>query len=653
MKASPAERNNSKERNVDQVYRMGWVGMQREVVRLCLAVILLLVTSQGAIGQQVSVSANGDASNQLDVYVGQSKALSTDWPVNRVSVTDPQIADVEVLSPNQVLVLGKEVGSTDLLLWRDDQVAWQARVQVRRDLRALQDDLGNMFPGSDLELRQVGDSVVISGQLSRVEQAAQLHNFFEGAEIKYVDLTYVAGVQQVMLQVRIAEASRTAIRQLGVNFFGTGSDFFGGNTIGPSGGGPINPVNIGVPEGASAAGGPDLPFAFLDDLNISPGVTLFAGVPDADLQVFVQALAENQYLRILAEPNLVALSGERASFLAGGEYPIPVVQGGTSESTTVTIEYREFGVRLNFLPVVLGDGSIHLYVAPEVSELTDVGAVVIQGFQIPALRVRRTESTVQLKSGQTFAMAGLLNQKVDARNSRIPGLGSLPVLGPLFRSVRYQQDETELVVLVTATLVEPLSVVAERPLPGMLHEPPSDWELYVEGKLEGDVLPKVAPADAAWLRERGLDRLQGPGAWSDYNQPPARPRRELRPRQSEESRFNDDSAAEPSQPATQNQAAGDAVVEDAGGSSNQAPAADAPERDASQDEPEATFDFQSATDAMSDPEPEPLNTGEAMQEQPAAAPEEGAEPTQDELEAQSLEEAADALAAIAPWRLRF
>lgn len=501
--------------------------IQLIVLGVLAAALCLLLLADRAAAQVVTVAANGEQRELLEVYVGQSRSLSTDWPVNRVSVTDPEIADVEVLSPNQVLVMGKEAGSTDLLLWRDDQVAWQARVQVRMDLTALTADLAEMFPGSRLELKQVGDTIVVSGLLTRVEHAAQLHNYFETAELKFLDLTHVAGVQQVMLQVRIAEASRTAIRALGINFFHTGNDFFGGSTIGPSGSGPINPINIGVPEGAAAGG--DLPFRFLDSVNVSPGVTLFAGIPDADLQVFLQALAENQYLRILAEPNLVALSGEKASFLAGGEFPIPVVQGGTAESTAITIEYREFGVRLNFLPVVLGDNSINLYVAPEVSELTDVGAVEIQGFRIPALLTRRAETTVELKSGQTFAMAGLLNQGVDARSSRVPLLGSIPVLGPLFRSVRYQADETELVVLVTATLVEPLAIASARPMPGILHQAPSDWELYLEGHIHAQDPVKVSPMDAAWLREKGLDRLKGPGAWTNYDQRPAPSRPDPRP----------------------------------------------------------------------------------------------------------------------------
>src|SRR6185503_13142243 len=210
---------------------------------------------------------------------------------------------------------------------------------------------------------------------------------------------------------------------------------------------------------------------------------LFANFPNSDLLFFVQALAENQYLRILAEPSLVAMSGEEASFLAGGEFPIPVVQG--VNATSITVTYKEFGVRLRFRPTVLGDGAIRLHVAPEVSELTNAGSVTLQGFNIPGLLTRRAETTLELNSGQTFGMAGLISQSTQARTSRVPHIGDLPVLGALFRSVRYQSGDTELVLLVTASLVEPLSVANMPPTPGITHSDPNDWELYAMGKIEG------------------------------------------------------------------------------------------------------------------------------------------------------------------------
>jgi pilus assembly protein CpaC len=311
----------------------------------------------------------------------------------------------------------------------------------------------------------------------------------------------VAGVQQVHVKVKVAEVSRTALRTLGVNALYTGSDFVGGQFIGPEGGGPLNPVGI-IPS---------------DTIPISPGVTVFGAFLEQDFALFVQALAENQYLRILAEPDLVALSGEEASFLAGGEFPIPVVQGGIVGNTAITIEYKEFGVRLRFRPTVLGDGTIRMYVAPEVSELSDIGAVVIQGFRVPAISTRRAETTLELKSGQTFGMAGLLRETASGRSSRIPGFGDIPILGALFRSVRYSRGETELVVLVTASLVEPMS--SEPPVPGQTHTEPNDWQFYGLGRLEGDPA-SLAPEYMQWLRDCGVANLKGPGGWAGYGDRP-------------------------------------------------------------------------------------------------------------------------------------
>ncbi len=479
---------------------------------------VFLLAGRGAMGQTPSArpSITGDDARPLYVGVGKSKLIEVPWPVSRVSVSKPEIADVEVLSPHQVLVMGNVLGVTDLILWNEDEQAWRARVNVVLDLQSLQDDLKHIFPESELELVQSQDIVVVTGSLRRAEQAAQLGEVLAAYGVVYVDTTSVAGVQQVLLQVRIAEASRQAIRSLGINAIYAGNDFFGVLRIGSDAGGPINPASI-LPEPGAPIGGP-IPF-LLGDTGVSGGVTLLAGIPSADLLLFIEALAENQYVRVLAEPSLIALSGEEASFLAGGEFPVPIVQGSSAGGgTSITVEYKEFGVRLNFRPLVLGDGTIRLYVNPEVSELSEFGAVRIEGFSIPSLLTRRVSTTLELKSGQTFAMAGLLKQTNTARNSRIPFLGDLPILGPLFRSVRYTQGETELIVLVTASLVEPISWAEARRVPGDLYRPPSDWELYINGQIEASAPPALPPADAARLKELGLDRLRGPGAWDSYEQ---------------------------------------------------------------------------------------------------------------------------------------
>jgi pilus assembly protein CpaC len=353
--------------------------------------------------------------------------------------------------------------------------------------------------------------------LRSADQIAQLRDFLEKTEVKYVDMTSIAGVQQVQLQVRIAEVSRNVARTLTVNFIYADNPFFGAVTPTSSGGTPLVSAIFTKP---------------VDYLNTTweatSAVSVLAGVPRANFDLFINALAENQYLRILANPTLIALSGEEASFLAGGEYPIPVPQGGDND--TITIEYKEYGVRLTFRPTVLGDGTIRLYAAPEVSELSS-STVQLGGYNIPALTTRRVETTLELKSGQTFAMAGLLRSNISTIKSRLPGIGDLPIIGSLFRSVRYSSGETELVILVTATLVEPMNLVGKPLLPGFLYEEPDDWEFYIEGKIEGSKAAVLNNADAKWLHQRGLHKLIGPGAWDYYGNPGAPSKADMIPQQ--------------------------------------------------------------------------------------------------------------------------
>ncbi|MEE9533101.1 MAG: type II and III secretion system protein family protein, partial [Acidimicrobiia bacterium] len=453
----------------------------------------------------------------IRIGTGRTKLLEAPWPVARVAVNDPEIADIEALTPQRFMVMGNSIGTTDLVFWNEDDEAWRMRVNVVVDVTDLVSELQDIFPYANLDLIQSQDVLIIKGELRRAEHAPYLRAILDAYGIKYVDMTTVAGTHQVLLHVRVAEVSRDAIRALGINAIHAGNDFFGALRIGPDVGGPINPVPIFPRAGAPATG--NIPFVF-GESGVSSGISLLAGIPGADLVLFFEALAENQYARILAEPSLVALSGEEATFLAGGEFPIPIIQGSAAGGgATVTIEYKEFGVRLNFRPFVLGDGRIRLYVAPEVSELSDFGAVIIEGFRVPSVLTRRAATTLELRSGQTFAMAGLLKQTISARKSRVPLLGDLPVIGPLFRSVRYSQGETELLVLVTASLVEPLSLANARHLPGHAHQPPSNWDLFINGKIEAPTPSALAPPDAERARQLGLDRLKGPGAWVTHEQP--------------------------------------------------------------------------------------------------------------------------------------
>ena len=387
---------------------------------------------------------------------------------------------------------------------------------VSKQTKMLESKIGRIF-NVNLQVEEIEGTVALRGTMPDIATANLIQAFMNASGLKWVDLTHIAGVQQVQLRVRIAEASRYALRELAFGAVAGGSSFFGGYQA--PGGTPFQPVSISPGAGAqqtatvggnvaTEASGVTSPNFGFDKNAVTSAVTLFGGVPGSDLEFYIQALSENRYVRLLAEPNLVAISGERATFLVGGAFPIPVVQN-SGASSSVTIEYKEFGVRLNFRPEVLGQGRIRLEVAPEVSELSEIGSLRQNGFTVPSVITRRSSTTVELGSGQSFAMAGLLRTKEQGRVSKVPILGDIPVLGVLFRSVRYEEDQTELVVMVTAELVEPLDNGTVRPLPGDLHEAPNDWELFMEGSLAGAT---KAGKPLERLKALGLAGLRGPGA---------------------------------------------------------------------------------------------------------------------------------------------
>jgi pilus assembly protein CpaC len=511
------------------------------------------------------------AEAEITLLAGGSTLVSTSSRVEMVVVSDPAVADATPVSANEVMVLARAPGLTDVLfrlesgdlMWRKlrvglDDRELEARLRdvsgtdidvdeiggtvtvrgtlpnagahdlVKRfmdgtgmkwvDMTAttgmeadLAEQLRRLF-GVELQIEDVSGTIAVRGTLPDVATAGLVSRFMASTGLKWVDATRVAGVQQVQLRVRIAEASRTALRQLA---FGAvvGGNVFGG--IQEPGGSPFQPVSI-APNPASSNSIKSGDFVWGgnqggSNLSVSPTTTLFGGVASANLQVYLQALTENRYVRLLAEPNLVAISGQQATFLVGGEFPIPIVQGSVvGGGSTITIEYKEYGVRLNFRPEVIGDGRIRLEVAPEVSELSQIGALRQNGFTIPSLTTRRSSTTVELGSGQSFAMAGLLRSTDQGTVAKVPVLGDIPGLGVLFRSVRFEQQQTELVVMVTAEVVEPLDDGRERPMPGDLTESPNDWELFIEGSLFG--ASKVGNP-LSRLKSLGLEGIKGPGAW--------------------------------------------------------------------------------------------------------------------------------------------
>ncbi|MBN1787404.1 MAG: site-specific integrase [Sedimentisphaerales bacterium] len=478
---------------------------------ICLFMTCLLVYA-GNVNLADEVTPLGT----IVINAGESKIIRTQFPTVRVAVTNPKTVDVKVLTPYQLMLQGLEVGETDVIVWsKDEGDLQQWKVLVVMNISTYADKLKELFPKCSLEVSQSGGTLIVRGLLRSADQVRQLHDYLDKSEVTYIDMTSVAGTQQVQLDVKVAEVSRTIWRSFGVNALYTGENHFGGSRVGSSSGGALVPsIGIGPPEDTVIGTKAPTSYAINSDIVASSLVTIFAGIPRYNFEVFIQTLAENQYLKMLANPTLVALSGEESSFLAGGEFPIPVVQGGSGGSS-ISVEYREYGVRLNFRPIVLGDGTIRLFVAPEVSELTDVG-VIIEGYSVPSLLTRKVETTLELKSGQTFAMAGLIKDDIESIRDRVPGLSNIPVLGTLFRSTRYKKKETELVVLVTVSLVEPISSSNVRPLPGFMHAEPNDWDFYIDGYTESQGPPNVHPEDAQKLKELGIDDLLGPGAWESY-----------------------------------------------------------------------------------------------------------------------------------------
>lgn len=466
---------------------------------LAVAVVLLMAGSSGGQSTANSNALITESLNQgeLKLMVNKSVVLKTTRPYKRVSAAQPEIADVTPISPTSLLLTAKKAGDTQLVVWDDADHSQMIDVAVEFDLGGLQKQLKTMFPEAKIEAVHANGAIVLRGRVSNLNVAEQAAQVAAPYGTKVLNFLEVAGGQQVMLQVRFAEVSRSALTTLGVNGAFVAGSAFGGSNIGQ-----VNPTNL-VPGEGSVLGDTPTPqgMRLNGDQMVSPAVTLYGGgqIGSVFVEGFVSALRQNNLLRILAEPNLIAISGQEASFLAGGEFPIPVAQSGagTSGTAAITVEFREFGVRLTFVPVVLGDGRIRLKVAPEVSDLDFTTAVRFSGFVVPGLTQRKVNTTVELVDGQSFAIAGLLNSNVTASKDVTPLLGDLPVLGPLFRSVRYQRRETELVVLVTPRLVEAMNPGQVSQLPGEKWRYPSENELFFKADLGGPLSGGAQPTTAA------------------------------------------------------------------------------------------------------------------------------------------------------------
>ncbi|HLT02087.1 MAG TPA: type II and III secretion system protein family protein [Geminicoccaceae bacterium] len=423
----------------------------------------------------------------LTLEVRKGRVIRLPHPAATVFVADPEIADVQAQSASIVYLFGRRAGSTSLYaIDENDQLLLRTAVNVQHNLSGLRQAIGQLLPDSRVRANSIDGSIVLDGEVESPIQAQQLRELaqrFLGEDETVLFRVRVAAPTQVNLRVRVAEVSRDVLKEFGINWealLQSGNFTFGL----VSGRGVTNQAGqfLRAPRANSAFG------------SWSSG--------DDFVNAALDALAEEGLVNLLAEPNLTALSGETASFLAGGEFPIPI----DSDDDGLTIEFKEFGISLAFTPTVLSSNRISLRVRPEVSDLSENGAITINGLTIPALATRRAETTVELGSGQSFAIGGLLSTDIESAVSKYPGLGDLPILGSLFRSTRFQRNETELVILVTPYLVRPVDepVMA---LPTDGYRAPSDIERILEGRLHS---ARLQPGRGGPLGPEGGRRLVGP-----------------------------------------------------------------------------------------------------------------------------------------------
>ncbi|MCF8473055.1 MAG: type II and III secretion system protein family protein [Emcibacter sp.] len=416
------------------------------------------------------------AANQptQNIEVGKGTLIRFKEPVNNVFLADSDIADIQVKSPTLAYIFGKQQGETNLYaVTSDDRVIYEGNISVNHNLGSLKEALTHLLPNTHIDVQSYEGLLVLTGHVANPEEAEdvrQMAEDFIGKNHPILNKLEIATPVQVNLRVRIAEIGRDTKKQLGFNW----ENLFvnGGTAIGMVQG--ANVVNL-IPDPTGLQNSLVKEFA-VQGRGIN---SLFGGfnAGNFDINYIIDALETEGVLSILAEPNLTTLSGEPANFLAGGEYPVPTL----NKDGQVIIEFREFGVSLAFLPVVLDSGRINMNIKPEVSQLSSNGAITLQGFNIPALSTRRVETTVELGSGQSFAIAGLLQNSVTHDLEKFPWLGDVPILGTLFRSSKFRRQETELVIIVTPYIVRPHNG-GTMPLPTDGLEMPNDAERYIKGQ---------------------------------------------------------------------------------------------------------------------------------------------------------------------------
>jgi pilus assembly protein CpaC len=449
-----------------------------------VAIASLTVVPTPAWGQASVTADVGENrhAGEFIVPVNKSQVLRLDVPFADLLVGNAEVADVLALTDRSIYVLGKLPGSTSLTVYgRNRSLIAVMDLVVTVDVEGLKARLYELMPEEQIEVRAVNESVILSGVISssvRLKRALEVAERYAPDQV--TNLLSVTGSQQVMLAVRFAEVQRRVVKELGINTQVSGSDF--AVTVGDA---LNNPLQLFSPTA------------------IATGAVTF-GIGAVTIDLLFDALEEKGVVKTLAEPNLIALSGDTASFLAGGEFPVPVAQDLENGGSTITIEFKEFGVALAFTPTVLDDDLINVIVSPEVSRIDPTNSVRIQGFEIPGLTTRRATTTVELRDGQSFAIAGLIQSDFQDTVRQFPVLGDVPVLGALLRSSDFQNAQTELVIIVTPHLVQP-APAGSLLTPADNFVPPSDADMWLFGRIESPMSGQTQSnaANALAINEAG------------------------------------------------------------------------------------------------------------------------------------------------------
>jgi pilus assembly protein CpaC len=418
----------------------------------------------------VTQSAESEGPQALHLLVGRSIVISSPARIKRVSLADPNIAEAIVVSPTQVLVNGRTPGGVSLIIWDESDQSQAFEVSVDIDVLGLSQKIHEVFPSEDVHIETSRDMVMLSGKISSSQVADKILEVVKNTTPKVTSLMQVppTPTAEILLQVRFAEVNRSLIKQFGINLL----SLPGAKNIGTISTQQFAPPQLTTqntvsttPSSSTTTTGASTTTTSTTGIGVSDLLNIFIFRPDINLAATIKALQEQNVLEILAEPNLMTASGKDASFLAGGEFPYPILQstGGNNGFAGITIQFKEFGVRLNFTPTLTPDGLIHLKVKPEVSSLDFTQALTLQGFVIPALATNRVESEMDLTDGQSFAIAGLLDNRVTEQLQKIPGIGDIPILGKLFSSRTLNKSKNELLIVVTPRIVHP--VAADKPAP--------------------------------------------------------------------------------------------------------------------------------------------------------------------------------------------